>query len=419
MLLLRTLRACAFALLATFAPAAAAAETGAAEVRLSTPDEIEEAFLRGLRLLDDGNPRAAAILFRRILAGRPDLTRVRLELARAYFQMRSWPEARAEFVAVLSGGVPEEVKRNILRFINAIDARRGFDWNASLGVSTGPAGGRSYDTDIVELEFLGTVLPFEVARTDHEDLGVSFQGAAELRRPFREGGDGAAAIGFAAASADLFDAPGAVSDDHFFGVSAGSRFVWPQTTAFAAATGGLRWKGGARFEDSFGFEAGAERRTISGYAPFAAASWARIANHRTSAQDRDLSRAGLGVSKSVFGAATVGVAVGFERADARAASESYRSVDFSLFGRADLGAGLNATMRAAVRRDRYDAKAPLFLAKRRDTRLDVDLEVVKNDILLLESFSPFVSVGYTRNDSSLGIFSYDEYRFRIGVRNSF
>ena len=113
-------------------------ETSKQPLNLSTPQQIENAFLQGLQLLEAGQPRKAVFLFRQILARDPNLPRVRLELARAYFMMQSWSESRAEFVSVLSGDIPLAAKKNILRFINAIDARRGFDWSAAIGISLSP-----------------------------------------------------------------------------------------------------------------------------------------------------------------------------------------------------------------------------------------------------------------------------------------
>ena len=52
-------------------------------------------------------------VFAAILARSPDLVRVRLELARAYFLSRQWGRARREFLSVLAGDIPEPVRGNV------------------------------------------------------------------------------------------------------------------------------------------------------------------------------------------------------------------------------------------------------------------------------------------------------------------
>jgi hypothetical protein len=405
--------------LALLTPSPARAEAVGDPVDFSNPRHIEVAFLQGLRLLEGDAPREAAIVFRRILAENPNLPRVRLELARALFQMRSWRESRAEFVAVLSGDVPDQVKQNILKFINAIDARRGFDWNAAVGLSLGPEAGRRYKTDTVNLDFFGVILPFTVDREENDSFGVSFEGSAEMRRELFSFGGGPSVVGFVSGAADIFDAAGARSDDFAFSSAAGARLVWRQTTANIAANAGVRHQRGDIYDDRIGLSGAVEYRSDTGFAPSASASYAAVNVHDASAQDGDLWGIGAGFSKSIFGSASIGAYASAERFDAAEADESYDALKLSLVGSADIGAGYNATAQASYRHSEYQARMPLFLDTRIDDQFDLDVEIVKKDLYVLDNFSPFVRLGYTRNESSIGVYSYDEYRFLIGLKNAF
>ncbi len=402
-----------------FLPIACLSATSEQPLNLSTPQQIENAFLQGLQLLEAGQPRKAVFLFRQILARDPNLPRVRLELARAYFMMQSWSESRAEFVSVLSGDIPLAAKKNILRFINAIDARRGFDWSAAIGISLSPEAGRDYKTDTVFLDFFGTKLPFKVEREENDVIGLTLDGSAEVRRKFLDSSEGPSVVGFVSASADVFEAEGSDHDDYIFGASTGPRFIWPQTTAFAAANGSVRYRSGDVYEDRMGISSAIEYRSETGFAPFLSVAYTDVNVHETEAQDGGLYSLRTGFSKSVSGNANVGVSVTFQHFDAQESYETYDAVGLSLLGRADLGAGFGATARASLRYTSYKSKTPLFFDRREEKQFGVDVEIVKNDVFLLDQFSPFVQLGYTYNDSSINIFTYNEYRFVIGVKNAF
>jgi len=191
---------------------AADGASGAADY--SSPQAIEAAFQEGLQALEGGESDRAIRIFRGILAARPDLPRVRLELARAYFQARQWERSRREFFAVLSGNVPTNVKTRIIAYLRAIDARRGFDWDLSVGFTTSPQSARDYDSNIVLIDFLGIPLPFRIERDKSGTYGIQVQGAAEYRIALPSlGGDSVQSSGFGRAEVDIFEGDGGGADD--------------------------------------------------------------------------------------------------------------------------------------------------------------------------------------------------------------
>jgi len=409
----------ALAFVAGFFAGSRPGEAAAAPPDLATPQQIEDAFLRALRLMESGDPRSAVILLRQILARDPNLPRVRLELARAYFLMESWPEARTEFVAVLSSDVPQAVKKNILRFINAIDSRRGFDWNAAIGFAFNPEATRRYKSDTVTLDFFGTKLPFKVERDDNKAFGAKFDGSAELRQKLISLGDEPAVVGFLGGAANIFEARGTDADDYIFSATAGSRLLWPQTTAVAAVSASVRYKHGEVYEDRQGISLAAESRTADGLSRVVSASYSDVNVHDNDAQDGDLFSLGFGVSKSLFGTADLGAFAAVQHFDAEESHEAYDSGSITLRGRADLGGGFGVSPAATIRFTTYKETAPLFLDSRNEKQFDFDIEVVKNDVFVFGKFSPFAQIGYTHNDSSINIYTYDEYRFFAGIKNAF
>jgi hypothetical protein len=224
--------------------AALAAGGGASEAASnSSPRAIEASFLEGLAALERGENDAAIRIFRDILASRPDLPRVRLELARAYFQARQWARSRREFFAVLSGDVPKNVKTRIIQFLRAIDARRGFDWDLSVSFYTSPQSARDYDSDTVLIDFLGVPLPFRIERDNDGAYGVRAQGSGEYRFALPGlSGDGATVSGFGGADFDIFEGNGGSADDYLIGAEMGLHGAWPSTTATGSLAASTRTK---------------------------------------------------------------------------------------------------------------------------------------------------------------------------------
>ena len=106
---------------------AARFRVGMAAMQLAThakPDKREE-------LLDK-----AIAAFRTILVKRPELVRVRLELARAFFLKEEDRLARRHFELVLAGKPPAGVALNVNRFLSVMRARK--RWSLRLGAAVAP-----------------------------------------------------------------------------------------------------------------------------------------------------------------------------------------------------------------------------------------------------------------------------------------
>lgn len=384
-----------------------------------SPQRVEADFQDGLRALAAGDAEAAIRLFRAILAERPDLPRVRLELARAYFLAREWERSRREFFAVLSGDVPANVKANVLRFLQAIDARRGFDWDFSIGFAISPEAGRDYDTDTVLVDVFGIPLPFTIERQDDGAYGVRARGSAEYRVEIPGAGDGLRLTAFGEGFFDVFEGEGAGADDYLVGGRAGLRAAWAQTTLFGSPRVSMRHFGGEHLEDRFGFESGVEWRSAAGVSLFASGSAGVVDDHVSDQRDGTFGRVRAGAARSFGGRAQAGLALSAEVLDADARSESYTVLGGEVFGRADIGLGVDATARAYLLNQEYRDRVPLLREARDAWEYGVDLELSRTDLFLLDQFTPFVKAGYSRRRSSIDAFSYRELRFEVGMQKAF
>ncbi|MCL4183042.1 MAG: DUF560 domain-containing protein [Burkholderiaceae bacterium] len=109
-------------------------------------------YLLGVAALDSGRPGQAVMALERVLINRPDLLQARAELARAYFAIHERENARREFETVAAQRIPDEARRVIGRYLDAIrridDAGRGKLTAAlelEIGHDSNPNFGSAYD----------------------------------------------------------------------------------------------------------------------------------------------------------------------------------------------------------------------------------------------------------------------------------
>ena len=206
-----------------------------------------------------------------MLTVRPELARVRLELARAFFYKEEDGLARRHFERVLAGNVPDAVKANVRRFLSQIRARR--RWTASLGASLVPdtnIGGAS-DDEIIYIEVLGTELPF---RRSEEDLqtsgvGVSVWTGAGYEHPvtnrlrLRSGVD-----------VSVKDYAGGRFDDAYLAVHAGPRWLVDARTELSVLANASRgWEAGSVTNNAAGARIETRRRLTDRVWANVHASW--------------------------------------------------------------------------------------------------------------------------------------------------
>ncbi len=114
--------------------------------------EPEFDYLLGLAALDAGHPGEAVIALERVLMVKPDFLQARAEIARAYFALRERENARREFETVSAQRIPEDARRVIGQYLDAIrraenaarptltatlEVETGYDSNVNFGSSTG------------------------------------------------------------------------------------------------------------------------------------------------------------------------------------------------------------------------------------------------------------------------------------------
>ena len=159
------------------------------------PHKVDILFLAGLAAMgaaqarEDDAERDALLdeaieALRDILHDRPELTRVRLELARAFFLKGEEDLSRDQFDRVLAGRPAPAVVANIHRYLGRIRARR--RWSSYIGGSLAEDSNIGAVSDSEYIHIFG--LPF---RRDEESratsgTGVVVWGGAEYQHPLTE-----------------------------------------------------------------------------------------------------------------------------------------------------------------------------------------------------------------------------------------
>ena len=133
-------------------------------------ERVERLFLLGLIDARRGFPLRAARRFEAILAERPELTRVRLELAQVYHALGRDEKARFHFEASLADKLPSSVETAVEGFLNRIDARK--RWSLSLSAAVVPESNPVKRTGREQIRIGG--VPFSLNPDARESSGVGY-----------------------------------------------------------------------------------------------------------------------------------------------------------------------------------------------------------------------------------------------------
>ena len=132
---------------------------------------IERHFLLGAVYMRLRQPREAAEQYEAILVIRPDLTRARLELARAHYAAGQDDKAKYHFQLSLGDKLPSSVESVVEGFLNAIDARK--RWSAYVSIAALPETNAVRRTDRETVQIGGAT--FRLNEDAREAPGIGTQ----------------------------------------------------------------------------------------------------------------------------------------------------------------------------------------------------------------------------------------------------
>ena len=352
---------------------------------------------------------------RSVLINRPDLVRVRLELARAFFLKGEDSLARGHFERVLAGKPPAPVVANVQRFLAEIRARR--RWTMYLGAAMSPdsnIGGAS-DEQIIYINDL----PF---RRDAEELttsgiGVSVWTGGEYQYPLgdrlrlRLGGD-----------LSRQDYGGSNFDQTSVSVHAGPRWLVDRDTEVSlVGNARRRWTGTAPSHDDLGARVEAGHRLTPRIRVSGRASWYRRDHRTRDFLDGPILNFSLGGSWVILPILRADGAAGY--AHERPKSEKWRNASRWLRLGASVALPLGFTVGGSGELRWTDYEGNWFPFTRdgapRKDRTRILRATVHNRAFTLFGFSPQLVVTNEARDTNAQLYDYKRTRAELRAVRQF
>ncbi len=368
----------------------------------------------------EGKLDEAIAAFRAILVDRPDLARVRLELARAFFMKEEDALARRHFEHALAGDVPAAVAANVRRFLNVMRARR--RWEAHFGAAIAPDSNLNAASGekTVWLDTPFGRLPFTLDRhvPPRSGLGLSVWGGGEYQYPL-----GPLWRLRAGADASAREYGGGAFDRHFLSAHAGPRrSIDARTEASLLATADRQWTAGRPETDRLGLRLEGERRLTPRLALSVRAAAARRDCRGCDHLDGPVGDVSLGASWAALPTLRVNGNAGWSWV--RAAGEHWRSrgPEAGLGASLALPRGFTVGARASARRTEYQgsglAHATIDGAPRRDRTRTLSASV-HNRAVTVFGFSPRLSLVNERRDTNAQTLDYERNLVELGFVRQF
>ncbi len=278
---------------------------GTAASRLSQASGLNED--QRFALLDE-----AIAAYRSILIRRPELVRVRLDLALAFFFKQQDGLAREHFERVLVGELPEPVVANVNRFLNVMRARR--RWNGYFGFSVAPDTNINAASDASIIYING--LPFRRGQTGRasSDIGVVGWGGGEYQYPLTNRWRLRTGV-----NVNHREYKGSQFDQTFISGYAGPRWLITRNTEMSLlATASQRWWGGNSFNYDFGTRLEVEHRLLPGLWLSGRASWQDRKYQQQRGLEGSLTVVSLGASYVLLPTVRVNSQIGYSQQGALA-----------------------------------------------------------------------------------------------------
>jgi hypothetical protein len=368
-------------------------------------------FVDGMVSYAHRDYRQAERIFRRILDRDPSLLRIRLELARTLFMARQDEQADYQFRLASAAHPPAMVARNIVRFREAIRARRSWRFNFSIGLA--PDSNINSATDRETVDIYGLPFHLDPNARARSATGTFIGGDASMR--FNRFGKLPV---YVEAYGQWLRYGDHRFDDAYLGGSFGPEIGLAGGRLRVTATGLQRWYGGHPLVTSAGGQLSFEK-LIGDKLTFGAAVLAR---HNDYAGHHDLDGWDVEARASVdrpLGPTTLGFAnTAIERDVAHDSGQAFWRGRLGLGVIKEIGWGLRPRLSFTVARQVNDGPLAPFGKARRDWLLEGNFSIYKRD-WNLRGFAPSFGLTVTRNRSTLSLYEQKRVRGELRLTRAF
>lgn len=377
-----------------------------------TPDQENRIeFLIGMIDMNAGDHESAIMHFRRVIASQPDAVRVRLELGRAFYLMDDYGNAQRQFLFARAGDLPENVRRNVDRYLVAIRSLRTMQYSFSLSVArdSNLNAGPSSDT----ITMYG--LPFELSddAKANSGVGLAIDAGAEFaprigkRLKWRFGTQFHRAqyrrVRFDDMTISAYSGPHLTLRKWDFNLLGTYAHRWYGNKPYTGVIGG-------RFSGTYFVTS---RLGIGGAVALNRLRYPRYKPQGGTSRNASLT---MFYTPSPSSSLNARATIGRHRAQDPAFANRIRQIRLGITK--EMGSGFTITASPTYSRIIYDAALAAFEKRRIDHQLIGQLVILNRKIDLF-GVTPRVIFTHTRNDSSVDLYRYRRNRLELGVTRYF
>ncbi len=249
----------------------------------------------------------AVAALRAILVDRPGLTRVRLELALAFFLKNEDDLSREHFERVLAGGPPPAMAANVRRFLEAIRARR--RWSGYFGAVFAPDSNLNAASKSDVIHIRGAPFRRDADAGARSGVGVVLWSGGEYQHPLHRRLRLRAGVDLARR-----EYAGRDFDQTFLSGHVGPRWLIDRDTeASLLASVQRRWTAGKPESDGLGARLEGERRLSRRLTANLRAAWRRREYRRSGSLDGPQATLSLGAAWLLTSTAQIDATIGHAR----------------------------------------------------------------------------------------------------------
>ena len=380
-------------------------------VLAAKPDDSEALFLMATIAVEQKDYDTAISLYRRILVHEPDVERVRLELARAFFLKGDYDNADRQFRFARAGDIDDAVKANIDHFLAAINRLR--QWTVNFSLALAPDTNQNAATSAAQVNIFG--LPFALDKSARKQSGTGLAGDIGGEWSPQLDDNIKARIG-----ADIYrlDYSGGQFDDMTISGYGGPQMLFSNWDISLLATGFKRWFANQDYVSGVGGKVAGEYGITSDWLVGAAFGGQSVINEFIPEQNGPLWTVQLQAAYVISPSSLFQLQLGLNRQDAQVAPYSYSGIWFGGGYSQDLPFGFSAGFQPSYFITRYDAMLPAFGQTRSDDAVMLAFTLL-NRRFDYHGFTPRLSYVFTEQHSNIPLYSFTRNQFQIGLTSLF
>jgi outer membrane protein len=375
-------------------------------------------FVEGLILKARGNLTGAAKNYRAALADDPSLTLVRAELAQTLFALEEDDSAKHHLNLLMAEAPNETEAQGIRSFIDTIDARRPFTFNAYVSVapSTNVNSGSSNKTIYAPL----WGVEMDIDDNSREQSGIGFSTGLSAGYSHRLGNDFSVVLG-GGINASIY------TDDNYnmYNASQSAELRYLLTGGFLGA--------GMVTSENYSYDINAQdHEFFYSYGPRVSLQKAVSPKDRLNLssvyewRDYDINSLSDGTALMIDGSwnhafdssLTTSLSGGFDRITTEVDFTSYEAYSggFGLYK--ELSKGITVNLNGEVRLAEFDAMHPIAGVVRKDERYTGSIALTKRDFNIW-GYAPALEYTYVYNNSNISLYEFDSHALDFKLSKDF